>query len=66
MKTPEIRELSVKDLQDRIETEKANLLRLKMNHAVSPIDDLSKIKKAQKNLARMITVLSELQAQGKI
>ncbi|HNY23711.1 MAG: 50S ribosomal protein L29 [Bacteroidales bacterium] len=63
MKAPEIRELSVKDLSDRIEAEKANLLRLKMNHAISPVDDLSQIKKARRNIARMLTVLSETRAK---
>ena len=61
MKAPEIRELSVKDLSDRIEAEKANLLRLKMNHSISPVDDLSQIKKARRNIARMLTILSEKQ-----
>lgn len=59
MKTQEIRELSAKDLKERIETEKANLLRVKMNHAISPLDDLSQIKKARRNIARMLTVLSQ-------
>jgi large subunit ribosomal protein L29 len=63
MKAPEIRELSVKDLSDRIEAEKANLLRLKMNHAISPVDDLSQIKKARRNVARMLTILSETKAK---
>ncbi|MCK9346577.1 MAG: 50S ribosomal protein L29 [Bacteroidales bacterium] len=63
MKAPEIRELSVKDLSDRIEAEKANLLRLKMNHAISPVDDLSQIKKARRNIARMLTILSETKAK---
>jgi len=63
MKTPEIRELSVKDLRERIETEKVNLTRLKMAHAVSPVDDMSKIKKARRNIARMITVLSETESK---
>ena len=58
MKAPEIRELSEKDLIDRIEAEKANLLRLKMNHAISPIDDLTQIKKARRTIARMLTILS--------
>jgi large subunit ribosomal protein L29 len=44
MKTKEVRELSINDLKERIEAEKANLLRMKMNHAISPIDDLSKMK----------------------
>ena len=59
MKTKEIRELSLKDLKERIETEKANLVRTKMNHAISPLDDLSQIKKARRNIARMLTVLSQ-------
>jgi large subunit ribosomal protein L29 len=53
----------VKDLSDRIEAEKANLLRLKMNHAISPVDDLSQIKKARRNIARMLTILSETKAK---
>ena len=36
MKIAEIRELSVKDLQERIDAERANLDTLKMNHAISP------------------------------
>ena len=59
MKTQEIRELSAKDLKERIETEKTNLLRVKMYHAISPLDDLSQIKKARRNIARMLTVLSQ-------
>ena len=59
MKTQEIIELSVKDLRERIESEKTNLVRMKMNHAISPLDDLSQIKKARRNIARMLTVLSQ-------
>ncbi|MBO5919961.1 MAG: 50S ribosomal protein L29 [Bacteroidales bacterium] len=60
MKIAEIRELSAKDLQERIDAERANLDTLKMNHAISPLEDSSKIKKARKNIARMLTVLSQL------
>ena len=60
MKIAEIRELSAKDLQERIDAERANLDTLKMNHAISPLEDSSKIKKARKNIARILTVLSQL------
>ena len=60
MKIAEIRELSAKDLQERIDAERANLDTLKMNHAISPLEDSSQIKKARKNIARMLTVLSQL------
>ena len=60
MKITEIRELSAKDLQERLDAERANLDQLKMNHAISPLEDSSQIKKARKNIARMLTVLSQL------
>ena len=47
MKTQEIREMSVADLRDRIDAEKQNLNRMKMNHVISPLEDTSKIKKAK-------------------
>ena len=65
MKIKEVRELSVKDLQERLETERTNLDQLKMNHAISPLEDPSQIKKSKKNIARMLTVLSQL-SQDKI
>ncbi|MDZ4058762.1 MAG: 50S ribosomal protein L29 [Bacteroidales bacterium] len=61
MKATEVRELSINDLRERIETEKANLVRLKMNHAISPLDDLSQINKAKTNIARMLTILGEME-----
>ncbi|MFA6334649.1 MAG: 50S ribosomal protein L29 [Bacteroidales bacterium] len=63
MKTKEIRELSVNDLRERIQTEKANLMRTKMNHSISPLDDLSKIKKARVNIARMLTLLGQMETK---
>lgn len=59
MKAAEIRELSTKDLIERIEAEKLNFSRMKMNHAISPVENTSLIKVARKNIARMLTVLSE-------
>ena len=65
MKIAEIRELSAKDLRERLDAERANLDQLKMNHAISPLEDSSQIKKARKNIARMLTVLSQLENQNK-
>ena len=45
MKTSEIKELSVAEIQERIDAEKENLNRLKLNHTVSPIENSSEIKK---------------------
>ena len=65
MKIAEIRELSATDLRERLDAERANLDQLKMNHAISPLEDSSQIKKARKNIARMLTVLSQLENQSK-
>jgi large subunit ribosomal protein L29 len=59
MKTSEIRELSVKEILERIQFEKDTLIRLSMNHAVSPLDNPMKIKVARRNIARLKTILRQ-------
>lgn len=56
--------MSLTDLRERIETEKMNLNRMKMNHVISPLEDTSKIKKAKNDIARMMTVLAEKEKQN--
>ena len=63
MKSAEIREVSVKDLQERIETEKVQLAKLKVQHAVSPVENPSIIKKNRRDIARMLTVLRQKNAK---
>ncbi len=57
MKYSEIEQLSSKELEERIEGEKSLLVRLKMNHAVSPLDNPNKIKDIRRNVARLLTEL---------
>ena len=59
MKSAEIKDISIKDLQERIETEKAQLAKLKVQHAVSPIENPSVIKKSRRDIARMLTILRQ-------
>jgi len=63
MKISEVREMSVADLRDRIEIEKSNLDTMKINHAISPLEDTSKFKKTRQDIARMITILAEKEKQ---
>ena len=63
MKVSEVREMSVADLKDRIEMEKSNLDTMKLNHAISPLEDTSKIRKTRQDIARMITILAEKEKQ---
>lgn len=55
MKTSEIRELTNQELVERIDTEKVNLTRMKMNHAVSPLDNPIQIMFARRLVARLKT-----------
>ena len=64
MKASEIREMSIADLRERIELEKANLENMKINHTISPLEDTSKIAKARKDIARMMTILAEKESQN--
>ena len=63
MKASEVREMSIADLRERIELEKANLDTMKMNHTISPLEDTSKINKTRKDIARMMTILAEKESQ---
>ena len=63
MKASEVREMSIADIRERIEIEKTNLENMKINHAISPLEDTSKIAKARKDIARMMT-LAEKESQN--
>lgn len=57
MKTREIKELSVKELQERLTNDKEVLSRLKINHAISPLDNPMQIRDVRKQVARIATEL---------
>jgi large subunit ribosomal protein L29 len=57
MKTSEIRELSTPDLIERIDTEKTMLVRMKLNHAITPLDNTQKLKQARTTISRLLTEL---------
>ncbi len=57
MKVSEIKELADKELLERIQIEEENLVRLKLNHAVSPLENPLQIKDCRRDIARLKTVL---------
>ena len=57
MKISEIRELSTPDLLERIDTERTMLVRMKLNHAITPLDNPQKIKQLKQTIARLMTEL---------
>ena len=58
MKASEIRELTNKEIEERIDSEQTQLAQLKLSHTVSPLDNPMKIREAKKNIARLKTELS--------
>ena len=64
MKASEVREMSIADLRERIEAEKSALDTMKINHTISPLEDTSKIRKARRDIARMMTILAEKEKQN--
>ena len=57
MKTSEIKELSTTDLLERIDTEKTMLVRMRLNHAITQLDNPQKIKQVKLTIARLLTEL---------
>lgn len=55
MKSSEIRELSNQELLERIDNEKTALVRMKLNHAISPLENPQKIKESRRTIARLMT-----------
>ncbi|MCK9159308.1 MAG: 50S ribosomal protein L29 [Bacteroidaceae bacterium] len=61
----EIKELSTKDLIERLETEIANLKQMVLNHSISPLENPNQIKVLRRSIARMKTVLREREINNK-
>lgn len=57
MKQEEIKEMSTQDLRDRLEVMEKEYAQLKINHAVSPIDNPAKITADRRSIARVKTEL---------
>jgi large subunit ribosomal protein L29 len=59
MKTREIRELNNQEILERMDAEKEQLVRLKLNHAISPLDNPLQIKEVRRTIARLATELRQ-------
>ena len=64
MKMQVIREFSTDELMERLEEERKQLTRLRMNHAVSPLENPNKLIEYKKTVARMMTELRRRELEG--
>ena len=65
MKNSEVKEMSTKELRERLDTEKENLVRMRLNHAVSPLDNPMVLNFAKKDIARLMTELKSRELSEK-
>lgn len=61
MKIAEIRQIPENELAERIATEVEKYNQLLLNHSISPLENPAQIKDARRTIARMKTVLREIE-----
>ena len=65
MNTSEIRELSKAEILERIQTDQDSLTRMKMNHAISQLENPQVIVNVRRNIARLKTILRQREINTK-
>lgn len=63
MKNTEIRELSTTELQDKLVALQAELVKMRMNHAVSPLENPLSLRHQRKDIARLLTELRKRESE---
>lgn len=65
MKKEEIKEMTTADLRDRLEVMEKDCAQLKINHAISPVDNPAKITADRRMIARVKTELRQRELNNK-
>ena len=65
MKAKEIREMTAEELNAKLGDLKKDLFNLRLQHATNQLDNTNKISEVKRDIARVNTVLRELQLAGK-
>lgn len=64
MKQKEITQLSVEDLKNQISNSQEKLAKMKLSHAVTPLENPLQIKDLRKTVARLNTELTKREKQA--
>ena len=65
MKQVDIKDLSVDDLTEKFAEQKEVLAKMKLSHAVSPLENPMQIKQTRRTVARLKTELRKRELQAK-
>lgn len=66
MKSAEIRELTTKEIEERIQNETFLQNKTKLNHAVSPLENTNKLRETRKMIARLKTELRQRELKNQV
>ena len=64
MKAAEIRELSVEQIQAKLNDAREELMKLRFQQATGELQDTSRLRLLRRDVARLATVMTERQAEG--
>ena len=65
MKVADIKKLSSKELQEKLAAEEVRLNRMRLDHAITPLQNPSQIRNLRRDIARMKTILSQNESNAK-
>ena len=65
MKANEVRKMSGEELQTKLQDLKKDLFNLRLQHATNQLDNPIKIAQVKKDIARVKTIIRELQLAGR-
>ena len=65
MKATEIRKMSAAELESKLGDLKKDLFQLRLQHATNQLENPAKIAEVKKDIARVKTILRELQLAGR-
>ncbi|MDR3266546.1 MAG: 50S ribosomal protein L29 [Tannerella sp.] len=63
MKKAEVKNLSDKELQERVDADVTALTQMKINHSITPLDNPAKIKQLRRTIARVKTEIRQRELQ---
>jgi len=59
-----IKDMSTADLQEKLEQNREQLVKMRLNNAVSPLENPIQIRNTRKNIARYLTELRRRELEG--
>ncbi|MDQ3795433.1 MAG: 50S ribosomal protein L29 [Actinomycetota bacterium] len=59
MKAPEVHELDLEELEERLVATRRELFNLRFQHATGQLENTGQLKEVRKNIARLLTVLNQ-------